>query len=179
MSKLTRLAKAVYMLTKEETWVGGKQTAGSYAAPTGPWPPELKSSDGWSWAWDKGTVWTLSPEVTIGQHRLRVCVFWNGDQLMNHGVKVFVDDVQKHPGGHYAKFNWWFSGWSWRLAKQMYGDNGSTLPVSRSDTLLEAAKCMLADKKTSPASGGLSLVTGNECIINPHQDAERKERYNE
>lgn len=135
-NKLRKLAKTIYQLTREDIWLGGK-------GPHSPWPKRIK---GFIWdpnerGWGESVTWTLSPEVVLGEHRVRVCVSWTGSSTEYHHVRVFIDDELKHPGGMYQGWNGnWFGGWSWRIASMERRDGGKTGPIGREDALLNAAE---------------------------------------
>jgi len=129
---LRKLAKAIYKLARREVWLGGK-------GPTKVWPSEIREAKyDRAWSWGSNVTWTLSPEVELGGHRMRVCVSWNGSED-GHNVRVFCDDEVKHPGGKYEQKREWFEGWSWRLARMERAEGGLTGPVDRQDLLLAEA----------------------------------------
>ena len=132
--KLKELARAVYELTANDIWIGGKGIGGN-------WPKTLTVNDK-PWGWGKDVTWTISPEVVLGPHRVRVCVSWNG-KTQDHCVRVLIDDELKHPGGAYLEGNYEYVfslNWSWKIACQEAVDGGKIGPVNREDDLITAAK---------------------------------------
>jgi hypothetical protein len=143
--QLKKLAKLVFQLTRREIWLGGK---GGFNWPIDGSVPGV--------SWHSETTWTLSPEVELGGHQVRVCVSYNenSDRHGNirgyyptdptgywHRVKVFVDGEEKYPGGEYLERNrWWWPSWSKRIAMLEHRDGGATGPVDRTDLLIEDAK---------------------------------------
>lgn len=140
-SDLKKVAKAVWDLSHRSEWLGGTGQSRD-------WPKNIQGFVDKKYArygdrtgWDEDVTWTLSPEVQLAGHRVRVCVSWDGREGSNHHVRVFVDDELKHPGGQYYGWNGnWFGGWSWRIAKMEREDGGKTGPVDARDLVLEAAK---------------------------------------
>jgi hypothetical protein len=126
--QLRQLAKAIFKLTRREIWLGGKA---EYRGVGADWPKTVEKQD-----WSSGVTWTLSPEVELGGHQMRVCVSWGGGEW--HRVRVFTDGKLVHPGGEYQS-SWWPWGWSWRIAKQERAEGGKTGPVDRRDLLLKEA----------------------------------------
>jgi|APSaa5957512576_1039674.scaffolds.fasta_scaffold79020_2 hypothetical protein len=137
--ELKRLAKLLFQLTRKKTWLGGK-TCYSIDGPEDRkyvphWPKEMELIH-----WGGLVVWTLSPEVDLGGHKLRVCVAdrKSADFLGDHVVRVFVDNQLMYPGGAYETWSWpWL--WSTHLAKQEVAEGGKTSPVdTRKDLIAEA-----------------------------------------
>lgn len=126
--QLRKLAKAIFKLNRREIWLGGKSHYNGIGAD---WPKTIEKPD-----WSSGVTWTLSPEVELGGHQMRVCVSWNGGEW--HKVRIFTDGKIVHPGGTYRS-GWWPIGWSWRIAKQESAEGGKTGPVDRRDLLLKEA----------------------------------------
>lgn len=149
--QLKKLAKLVFRLTRREVWIGGQGTRD--------WPSINEIADVRWFRGDnnyEGTTWTLSPEVELSGHRVRVCVSYNKrmDAQGNvhghytrqnlgkwHKVMVFVDGEEKYPGGEYIEKNrWWWPSWSKRIAMLEHRDGGHTGPVDRTDLLITDAK---------------------------------------
>lgn len=138
--ELKRLAYVLFLMTRRDVWLGGRTdtSEGSKDWPRASLPLGAP-----------GRFWTLSPEVALGGHRLRVCVFTteryayliNGPIGDDHHVGIYVDDEVKHPGGHYAEWDapWWQS-WSGQIARQEIEEGGKTGPVDRRDLLIAEAE---------------------------------------
>jgi hypothetical protein len=143
---LKQLAWLVYKLNRREIWLGGRtryandKSYGDIEAPN--WPnglaiPFSKKPD---------IFWTLSPEVELSGHLVRVVVWSKLQSRRNpmteifneHHVCVFVDNEIRHPGGTYREvsFPW---RWASRLAKQERWEGGQTGPVDVRDLLIEDA----------------------------------------
>ena len=137
---LKKLAKLIYEMTQKEVWLGGKGNKG--------WPQSISSIDSEENRRFKDSVaWTLSPEVELGGHRLRVCISspaedrWGGT-TNKHNIRVFVDGILQYPGGLLGDNpdkRWWRKTWSGRIAIQERTDGGKTGPVDRgADLIVEA-----------------------------------------
>lgn len=138
MSKreLKQLAKLVFQMTRRQIWLGGNVKRKMHD-----WPEDVEPPQNW----DKRVVWTMSPEVELGGHKIRVCVsaipdrFWAGEGCR---VRVFVDGVIGYPGGFYDQVDWtWlWQTWATRLARIEIEEGGRTGPVDRRDQLIVEAK---------------------------------------
>lgn len=143
---LQQLAKAIFELTRHDVWAGGKITGGHPRATSHgkAWPPGVQ--DPWNisahgFSYGKDLTWTLSPEVDLAGHKVRVCVSWNGEDTC--AVRVFSGGDVKYPGGKYTvpKTFWpWSDSWEWVLAKQERREGGKTGHVDGRDLLLKAAR---------------------------------------
>lgn len=149
--ELRELADRIYDLAKREVWLGGVVTdawdfKNRGTGHVGDWPKKLQRMD-----WSRGVHWTLSPEVKLGGHRLRVCV--TSASYGKHTVRVFVDDELKYPGGTFRNketdsfWTWLWKSlggrgedhWTFVLAHQELEEGGKTGPVFRRDLLIEEA----------------------------------------
>ena len=139
--QLKKLAKLIFKMTRSDVWLGGKQVYGQEKAKH--WPLETfpfskpKHS--------REYTWTLSPEVELGNHKIRVCVYhhhiqgreWDKDYY----VVVYIDGEIKYPGGKYKDEEWGiFPSWAYKIAKQEWLDGGKTGPVSARRKLIAEAK---------------------------------------
>lgn len=176
---LQRLAYTLFCLTRREIWLGGcSQRAND------PWPKTIKR------AWNSGVFWTLSPEVELGGHRVRVCVTtgWRDSNAIPWvRVLVYVDDEIKHPGGSYDEAGpvyiasvLWRENWACRIAAQEREDGGRTGPVDRRDLLIEEAEQRLRgparvehDKVDEKAIAAAREV---EALVGKVERATRKEK---
>lgn len=134
--QLKQLAKVIYDKTKADTWLGGKKKAKYHGGPTGsPWPSTLQTP-----TWSNGVTWSLSPEIELGGHRLRVCVSYiKGEGT--HNVRVFADGLCGYPGGLYTVSGYIFkTGWSWHVAVQEARDGGLPGPVSKREDIIALGK---------------------------------------
>ena len=140
MSELTRLAKHVYLLTQDEVWRGGKG---------GTLPHRLQEPKEFH---NRRSYWTVSPEVELGDHKVRVLVHHREpdyDQIYGggwHEVYVYVDGRLIYPGGQY-RVSWIFSplryfSWSTRVIKQEIWEGGrdSKVPGVGRKKMLQDAK---------------------------------------
>lgn len=151
--ELWRLATLIFELTRRETWLGG----------IGPenWPHTVYGE------WKDHMVWTLSPEVELGGHRMRVAVIssdftrvgshpnhWGRNQRHSwevaawhrrrHLVRVYSDGAPTYPGGKLPPIRNIWPTWSGRIAEIELRDGGSTGPVERRDLLIAEAKARLS-----------------------------------
>jgi hypothetical protein len=150
--ELRQLAKLVYKMSRRGVWLGGKalktynSKAGKHVWKFGPWPKGLHRPT----MWDEQT-WTLSPEVELGGHRLRVAVVSQRRNLIH--IVVFVDDEIKYPGGEFSLevleyegallelWKWVFGEhWAKRIARIERKDGGRTGPIDRRDLLIAEAR---------------------------------------
>jgi hypothetical protein len=137
MSKLRKLACRIFEMARNEVWLGGKGNCRT-------WPGGMEDI-----RWGSNVTWTLSPEVTLGGIRLRVCVSWDGNTgelYGDHMVRVFVDGGLKYPGGKYKAANrkgWLLEhrdAWSWKIARDEKAEGGKTSRISARGDLLKEAK---------------------------------------
>jgi len=135
MSKATlkQLAYRIFQLARREVWLGGrmKYNSGNIGPP---WPDSVLGPQGWG----QGLTWTLSPEVELGGHKLRLCISWGTDFAAPH-CRIFVDGEVKHPGGEFKANRFFGDAWIRRIAKQERAEGGKTGPVDTRDLLLTEA----------------------------------------
>lgn len=132
-SDLQSLAERIFLLTRRDVWLGGRSPK------RGSWPLDVEYPN-----WSNGYTWTLSPEVVLGGHRMRICVSSEGDgSSFEYRVRVFVDGAVKHPGGLYDEFTWFgweiFENWAGRIARHEREEGGRDGPVDRRDLLIAEA----------------------------------------
>jgi len=147
VSELKKLARLVFEMTRRQIWLGGKVVFlqvdhGRSTRIDDDWPEEVEFPDLGS-----GVIWTMSPEVELGGHAIRVCVSASPNLFKREGckVRVFVDGQIKYPGGVYEQPNWawtwlWGENWATRLARIEISEGGRTGPVHRRDQLITEAK---------------------------------------
>ncbi len=165
--ELKKLAHLIFRMSRRQVWLGGKVPTVAWNAKQadadwGDWPDDVNrpSSD---LTWVSGLTWTLSPEVELGGHRLRVCVSstFDSGRKHKHHVRIFVDGKIMYPGGHYEKVDWSFwESWSGRLARLERAEGGLTGPVDRRDLLIAEAQ----EKLQSAASRHPSRVLDVDAV---------------
>lgn len=166
-AELRRLATLVFELTRKEVWLGGKGGRSN-----SDWPDHIPQN------WSRGVYWTLSPEVVLGGHRVRVCVSssdYHHIEHAKHTVRVFIDDDLKYPGGKFWRYNWpWL--WSARIARYEREEGGKTSPVdTRADLIEEARERVhggvsdhvkrLEDREPSPSPEALAAAREVERYV--------------
>ena len=160
---LRKIAKLVYRMCGDAVWTGGVACESdifnidqnSYEQG---WPDAL-----WLPQFIRGAYWSLSPEVTVGNTALRVCIVssnrcYGHDGLRERYIRentvmVFVGNDLKYPGGKYdaGETAWWwpFNGGNWavHIARQIRIDGGRTGQVAGTrDRLLTQCKQQAAGK---------------------------------
>ena len=130
LMKLKKLAKLVFQLTRHEVWLGGMTSLEGPSC----WPRDVDYPFGVTYC----IFWSLSPEVKLLGHQVRVCVSSSEYAPEIHRVRVFIDGKLVHPGGAYIRTNypWW---WSTRIAKEEVEEGGKPSPVATRDLLIQAA----------------------------------------
>lgn len=168
--ELKKLAKLLFQITRRAIWSGGRGDEN--------WPDTIDAR------WKIDTTWTLSPEVELGGHRLRVCVSSRRDpyaNLQSFSVRVFVDDVLKYPGGIYETWDWpWCESWAGRIARIERTDGGHPGPVDKRDLLITEAKQRLSGPavrhiEQRPDPEAVKAVEEVEALVNKTRDAARRQ----
>jgi hypothetical protein len=145
--ELKKLAKLIFQLTRREVWLGGKTEVDHayHSRKVKGWPSDMEQPK-----WSSDITWTLSPEIELGGHKMRVCVSSNASRYSRDSpyscrVRVFTDGKLVYPGGWYDQKDWWlfagkFPSWAVRIATLERRDGGKTGPVDSRDLLIAEAK---------------------------------------